>query len=63
MGYKNTENFQYKEIAYALSKELPKSSHHIYNKISLLKLPEPIQNKIHLGKFRQGYGNESFISP
>lgn len=58
MGHKSTENFQYQEVASALSKELPKSYNSIHNKLSLLKLPEKIQNAIHLGKFKKTYGYE-----
>jgi len=58
MGHNNQQNFSDYEIAGRLSDELPKSTKHIHNKISLLKLPEPIQNVIHLGKFKKTYGYE-----
>jgi len=59
MGNKVTQNFEYQEVASALSKELPKSYQSIYNKLSLLKLPENIQNAIHLGKFKVIGGTEN----
>ena len=60
-GQKNLKLISDLKIASALSKELPKSSQAIYNKISLLKLPETIQNAIHLGKLKKEYGCGSNI--
>ena len=47
MGNKNHINLSEYEIAGKLSKELPKSYQSIYNKLSLLNLPETIQNNFH----------------
>jgi len=47
-------NDLHKEISNALG--IPYSR--VYVVVSLLKLPEPIQNAIHLGKFKKTYGYE-----
>jgi len=58
MGHKNHSILNAYEVAEKLSKELPKPRSTIYLKLSLLKLPETIQDAIHLKKLKQGYGNE-----
>lgn len=58
MGHKNQLNLSDYEIAGRLADELPKSIKAIYNKLSLLKLPENIQNAVHLGKLKKTYGYE-----
>jgi len=44
MGHQNSSRLNENEVARELSKELPKPKSTIYMKISLLKLPEQIQN-------------------
>ena len=58
MGNEDTQNFEYNKIATTISKELPRSYQHIYNIISLLKLPKGVQDDIHLKKFKRTYGYE-----
>lgn len=58
IGHEITVNLQYKNVAYELSKVLPRGTRAILNKLSLLKLPKTIQNAIHLGKFKKTYGYE-----
>ena len=58
MGNKNHINLSEYEIAGKLSKELPKDKKTMMMRLSLLKLPETIQNAVHLGKLKKTYGYE-----
>lgn len=58
MRHKNQQNFTDFEIAGKLPKELSLPQSRVYMPFSLLKLPETIQNTIHLGKFKKTYDYE-----
>jgi len=55
MGNKVQINLSECEIAGELSKKLPKDKRTIMMRISLLKLPESVQNAVHLGKIHSKY--------
>jgi len=56
MGHKNLSNVIEKINTSAIARELSLPQSRVYITVSLLKLPESIQNAIHLGKFKKTYG-------
>lgn len=51
-------NLNWDNIPKTISKELNIPHSRVYTALCLLKLPEPIQNAIHLGTFKKTYGYE-----